>query len=173
LLIFDPAPFDSLDEAYRALFIELTDELGLYYEVVQIRNEKMRRWMEISALTEQLVTLQAATGPRAVLRRTFRSPGLVTRAYIALAEDEGEAVIAKSTIARNHSEQYAEPNASCFRRQLDEEIAKDFVAPTDASLRIVELADKRNAKRVDVMVLLTSSLLGGAIGSFITMLVSN
>jgi hypothetical protein len=60
-----------------------------------------------------------------------------------------------------------------IKRYVDEELARDFVPPMDAAIRIVELADKRQVQRVDIIVLVASSLLGGAIGSLLTLAISN
>jgi hypothetical protein len=169
---YAPTALQDLEHARTELFDTIPDELGLFYEIVQLRSEQMYRWDYISGMMDQLVAMQRDTGLRPAIRRAFKTRKLITLSYLLLADYEAERVLAKSTIERDYADSYSQPTPHFFRKQIDNEISRDFVAPTDASLRIVELADKRHTKRIDTIVVLTSSVLGGAIGSLLTLWLS-
>jgi hypothetical protein len=154
------------------LFDEIAPEFGLFYEMVQIKHEKMIQWDEIIKLTEELTTLQRRKGPRAALNRIL-SRRLITNAYISLAQYEANSVFSKAGFQEDYSGHYQGPIQPYIKRYVDEELARDFIPPMDATMRIVELADKRQAHRINIFVLLISSLLGGAIGSLLTLALSN
>lgn len=168
---YHPMDFETPTAAAQALIEEIEEELGLYYEIVQTQSEKLTKWQAIIEQTDSLTKLQQGTGPRAMWHR-WTSHRLVANAYIALAQYEADSVFSNAVLKQHYDVKYRQSMPTYFRRHIDEELAHGFTPSMEAATRIVELADKRQTQRIDILALLISSLLGGAIGSLLTLVVA-
>ncbi|MBK8256231.1 MAG: hypothetical protein IPK82_26640 [Polyangiaceae bacterium] len=161
--------FDSPEDALEELFFDLSHELGLFYEVTCLRIQALHEWEALSTLIEGLLA-DTSTRSEKKTKRPKLPPleGLMN----ALARFEIDQVYRDSQIA-GHKRSLYDSDTDKYIRELVEEAIKEIPQyPTEQIGRVLAFHWARRQKRFEYLVATLCALLGGAVGSLITLAAS-
>lgn len=169
---FNSKFFTETVKAKRALVKEILSELGFFYYVVQTEVVKMNKWTLIENLVKQLIDIHRKGGIRNFIRKIFVSHKELNEAFISIAEFESNELFLHSVITRNYRNVYSGNIDTYFQPYIDQEIKGSSAYPTKQANQLMSLFESRRIKRVEIFVLLISAMIGGVIGSLVTILLS-
>ena len=166
---YNTARFRNLEEAWDALRFELRAEFDLYYEIAHETQRRLVAWDRFEGDLDELVRLHTDTGLTAWVSRFVRVPTHLDTTIMTLARYESNAITSASHIADRMRSIYNSGRAVYLKLFAEEELARMADAPTAQAERILNLFESRRSKRVDSVLVLVSSIVGGAIGSVLTL----
>jgi hypothetical protein len=169
---YSTSVFGNIQEAKEKLYERLTDELSVFYYILQKRAAMMWNWDDIEAKTDKLVSLYESTGFRNGIKRLLITSTKLDEIFIALSRHEMGALRAASGIASQYRDTYAKSERRYLKPELDEAVKDEFVAPASQISQLIQLFETRRSKRFDALMLLVSAVLGGAVGSLLTFLLT-
>jgi len=145
------------------------DAAAVYFVVAQERLVRAKATEAEDAVTP-VAELLRGRGFRNWLRRTFRAAAAQTSAVVAVTEYEMLEAAEHSAAGDLLSKIETDAVPSCFLKDVQEIVAQSDRgrAPTTQWLRLLDLAETRRSKRVDVAAVALSSLLGGVVGAALT-----
>jgi hypothetical protein len=169
---FDPDAFDSIEEARDFIFSEIKQEFDLFYYITQIENRRSLEWDELKEKVDSIIRIQRMKGITGPFRRYFSSSQL-NEVFISIAEFESDDIFLNSSIQDSYSEIYESDNASIsLRKYLDNAIKRRKQYPTKQLVELATLFEGRREKVVESMIVIISAVLGGIVGSLLTILAS-
>lgn len=169
---YDGTEFDSAEAAANSIFSDIGEELAFYYYVERTELELSREWHEVEAQVEALLLLEERAGWLPRIRRFFTTTPQISDASLGLARYEAFEALRKASLNREYSDVFSAPGRGTFRLDVDRELEQSFVAPLEPVGRMLQLLHSRSARRVDLMVVLVASVLGGGVGALLTGLLS-
>ena len=110
-------------------------------------------------------------------RICIRSEGLwdtctgCSNAFINLTEFEGQRILDANAAQREYEDYYSDFGASrstFFRNFLDRELAAETPFPTQQASHLVSIFEARRLKGTEIVAIIVSALLGGAVGALLT-----
>ncbi|MEX2030545.1 MAG: hypothetical protein WD906_06205 [Anaerolineales bacterium] len=171
-ILFDPSRFGSSDEALEELLHHLDDDFGLYYFAQHLRQRQMLEWSDIADSVTTLVQLTKASGLRAIWNNLFRIGRVIQELVVGLTDFESSALLAEYQLQRGLQDLSKGRARSILRRFVDEAIRDQPKFPISPVRELTSLLEQRRSKTGENALLLLSAVLGGAVGSIITLLIS-
>lgn len=169
---YDPKHY-SLDEAKAYAKYKILDELGFFYNVIQERVLTRRSWDEVNdIIIDRLISMQRSEGVRGFSERLLKGPRLISEALILIAEFESEYLRSDSVRRREYIDLYQKSPESCVKHLIDKEIQNQYIYPTEQMRALINQFESRRANITEVLFVLLSAILGGVIGSLITIFLS-
>lgn len=163
--IADSTEFSSEEDAIAELMFDLSGEFGLYYKLIQLRVQAMDEWL---CVHDEFVDMLQPVGfwkklfwPSASLLKT-----MITR----LAQFEMSQVMRLDQAREMVRSQYSAVDATFFLKVFTQQAHEEVPAyPTEQIGRLLSFHEHRLQKRLEFIVVCASSVLGGAVGSLITL----
>ena len=166
---FDPA---SINDPVSDFFHEIGSELDLYYQIVHSEGDRLYQWHEINALVSELTKLHRASGPRNIVRRMFGTDRLTNDAIIRLTEFAARDQVTGVDLRRQFRNIYSVGEAFFVQELVEAGLDDRDEYPVEQFSHLVHLFEQRRLTDRDMIVVLASSLLGGAVGAAATLLAS-
>lgn len=171
-LVFKYSDAASADEVLEFLYDELSDELGLFYDI-QCRAVRLMRqgdsltsdWQTLQSLTE---SSPAVYNMRARLRIHRNAQILVSHAYTLQAQFAIEEEQVKRDIASTY-EKGTTTYLDAFVRNRSERLPS---YPVDSILKWAEHVEGASFKQAEIAAVILSAIGGGVIGSLATLITS-
>ncbi|HEX2051916.1 MAG TPA: hypothetical protein VHJ34_14965 [Actinomycetota bacterium] len=168
---YSPRRYKSLEEAAKTVFSDLAQEVGVLYLLFSETQRRVTVWPEVAGSVSELVKTHMSRGWTFALRR-FRMSKQLDDAMMLLTQYKAEGVMALSNFRAAYGGLYA----SLERPLLDEDVqsARDalFESPVTETGEMLELLERRRRARVDTVLLVTTALAGGSVGTILTLLLT-
>lgn len=169
---YDTNYFEDSSQAATYAVFKLEDELGLFYRSVHSRHREMRAWMDVSEAFNDLVDMHEARGLRSTIRRFLRSSRRIQDVVFDLTQFER--ISLNNQAAYNRA--YRNIGGGRVSLYLDDRLSREVTDRSEypvAQVReLVNLIESRRAKSFDNLIILVAAVIGGAIGAFITLLLT-
>jgi len=172
IFYYNPEIFKSVQDAKHFIFYDIEDELGFFYYIVQTEVLKMKNWNNIEQLENKLISIQKEKGIKGILKRIFSCSKLLNDAFISVAEFESEELYFQNFIQEHFRYIYSKKEESVFKYFLRNEIDEKFTYPVKQLIQLLTLFESRRTKSIEILVVLLSAIIGGAIGSLLTLIVT-
>lgn len=167
IITYDSSIYDSVYAAINGICRRLAGELGYFYRSVSTRNRRARTMLELRRQENQLMSMTLSGGAGINVSRFLKSRRLIRDLSLNLIaadyEFNREGRESQSTL-----KQLEQVTSGLFRNEIQREINDSFQAELDNMNSIMQLVASRQKRGVDITMLLITSLLGGIIGSILT-----
>ncbi len=170
---YDSEMYESPKSVKDAVYREISEELGLFYSIVQMRVVRMHEWHDIENMLDELRALRKEVGFRGMWKRFVTSGKKIDDGIVKLTDFESKGIVDKSLIARAYEEVYSDAKQGNFDTFIDHEISDQMEYPVDQANRLINLFERRRIKRLEIGALVLASVLGGVVGSLMTMALSS
>ena len=94
-------------------------------------------------------------------------------AITGLANFKSRQIGEESYLQKYHRSIYSHGLQTVFRSFVDEEMKDQFPYPTDEYARITEFLEARRVKSVESFFVIVAAIIGGVVGSLVTIYLSN
>jgi hypothetical protein len=166
---FDVGDNNGSSPADRFFWATLS-EIDLLYRIVTNEQRRGRRWEKVQEALNDLVELQRASGIGGFIRKNTRSASLLNDALLELTEFDSAEVMWRPQLQRQSAQLYA-PGAEAYVKELVlEEIEDTFGYPAAQARELIQTLESRRLTDRDLIMLVVSSALGGAIGAAATLI---
>lgn len=169
---FNQKIFAEANEAKDAIMEEIQDELGFFYDVVQSEVVKMFDWEPIQDSVSELIAVQRLKGIKGIWKKVFVLSKLINEAFTAIAGFESGDICINNITQRDYRDIYLGREEQYFQSDIDKQMKERFVYPTKQTGELISFFESRRVKSVEILVVLTSAILGGVIGALLTILLS-
>jgi len=168
-LTYDSARYNSAFAAMPTVCRRLAGELAYFYECARKRERRIRIIFRLRSETERLMAITIQRGWGRAMVRFFKSRKLIRNLSLDLILADYECR-EEEQAERDGLDRSAEIFSGLFNRETSKEIKDSRVPEIENLDKIVELISSRQRRGVDITMLLITSLLGGIIGSVLTII---
>lgn len=171
IITYDSSVYDTAYAAIPAVAYRLSGELGYFYSTVRKRERKARTVLELRRATEQLMSMTVQGRAGINISRFLKSRRLVRDLSVSLIIADYE-FREESREDKEILERLQQVTSGLFRDEIQRQASDSFQTDLENMNSLVQLISNRQKRGVDITMLLVSSLLGGVIGSVITVLLT-
>jgi hypothetical protein len=170
VFLYAPHTASSEDEVFERLRAALSQELAFFYSLKTKAVGRMRNWEAINSVVLEILDYEAEDSKKSMLAKLFKKPRLFRKAFREIGVFKGQCMVDKSFLKREYSDIYASgKHDTHLKYQLDNEISSDLDYPIQETIELLTYFDNRDAKVTELMVVIFASLIGGIVGSLITL----
>ena len=168
----DSTVFDGIEDAKEAVYAVLSRELGVFYWLAQIRAGEMEEWEAVEDATRRLVSSESPEGKWDALVRFAKARGLIANAYRSLLEYEGLVIENDDDCYRRIAELYESGEKGWLQEDVLRASKERYKRPVQQRMTFVTFVESRRVQRGQNFVVLVSAILGGAVGSILTLILA-
>jgi hypothetical protein len=165
-----PHEITETDELLETVIERLADELILYYAIETYRVRSMNEWEQLEELFDQLTRFssQLSLGRRLVGLLGWSRQ--LNKLYSLLVQFEISQLFARRSLEREVRDLYKTEEPRYLRPYMDEAVKDLDVYPTAQVGRMADFLEKRRQKTLELFIVFLSALIGGIVGSLMTMM---
>ena len=160
--------FKNSDEALDYLKFSIMSEFGYYYSCIQIRNSKIRSWELIQENLENLTQIQKTSGIKGIYKKLFKRSFLIEHLVVDITTLEGQDIIDNGIRQNEYQQIYLSKDEVFFKTFIDRELKEKNNYPTKQATDLISFIESRRVKNLELVTILIAAILGGMIGSLIT-----
>lgn len=168
VFLYNPHVYRDVEEAKEEIFEDIARELGLFYELVQQEAGIMHTWDEIEEMVNNLVLIQRERGVKGIAKRFLKRSQILNELVTSLVQFGSNQHFLNAMAQRDYKNIYSTGEDSPFKPFLDKELRETYFYPIEEISKLITFVESRRAKGVEYLILLTSTILGGAIGALLT-----
>ncbi|MEE3998816.1 hypothetical protein V1T75_00590 [Tenacibaculum sp. FZY0031] len=165
---YNKKEFQNADEAMEFFSESIVDEFGFYYAYQQGRVSKMREWHKIQKNVHKLLKIEKSKGIVGVYKKFFQRQGLIGKLFIGLATFEGQSIFDNNFYHNNYSQTFLIDEDVYFKKFIDKEMEENQDYPIKQTTELLNFLESRRVKSVELTMAIIAAIVGGAIGSLIT-----
>ena len=165
---YNKKEFQNADEAMEFFSESIIDEFGFYYAYQQGRVSKMREWQKIQKNVHKLLKIEKSKGIVGVYKKFFQRQGLIGKLFIGLATFEGQSIFDNNFYHNNYSQTFLIDEDVYFKKFIDKEMEENQDYPIKQTTELLNFLESRRVKSVELTMAIIAAIVGGAIGSLIT-----
>jgi hypothetical protein len=169
---YDSRAITTEQEAKEDLFQVIDSELDLFYEIRRCEVCKINGWEEIQAQLQTLLELQRAKGFRGRIKKLAKRGGLINELVCSLNEFNGQNSFRDTSLNSSHATQYR-AEEHFLKHYVDEALKDRQKYPTSDVADLVKFIDERHGKTWQNFFVLIAAVLGGIMGSLVTISAQN
>lgn len=164
---YDSRVIATEEEAQEGLFQAIDSELDLFYEIRRCEVCRINSWEEIQARLKTLLELQRHKGFCGRINRLAKRGSLINELVCLLSQFNGGNLFRDTSLNSRHASQYR-AEVHFLKHYVDEELKDREKYPTSDVADLVKFIDERHGKTWQNFFVLIAAILGGIVGSLIT-----
>jgi hypothetical protein len=164
--------YPNIKEAKEALFLELSDDAGSFYSIIQCNLLQINEWEKLEDLINILIEKSKLTRLKAIWYKAFYLYGQVQEIVIALSEFESSRIWSSFYIKKDYQQLLNIGKKPYLDKFLQEAMSEFPDYPVEQIKGIIDLLENRRSKTIDNFIIVVAALIGGIIGALITILVT-
>jgi hypothetical protein len=167
-IYYDEDEFEDIEEAMYNLYPIINDELGFYYSAQQNRVHKMRSWNSLQKKLKKLLEIQKTKGLAGLYKKFFARPKLIEKIFVALATFEWDNIYVNNYKQNYYKQTFEVDDRILFKTFIDKELDEKDDHPIQQVSDLLNFFESRRVKSVELTMTIIAAIVGGAIGSIIT-----
>jgi len=167
-IYYNEQEFLNIDEAMDFLSKSIIDEFGFYYAYQQEKVSKINEWQKIQNKLNRLLKIEKTKGIVGIYKKFFQRQGLIGKLFIALITFEGENIFNNNFYKNNYNQTFLIDEGVYFKKFIDKEIEEIQDYPIKQTTELINFLESRRVKSVELTMAIIAAIIGGAIGSLIT-----
>jgi hypothetical protein len=171
LFTYDPDAFFDEEELKDELFEEASDELALYYAKIDTNNIQQDNWHIILGQVNDLTKANNMPWWRRIPMMLLGHSRRLYAAHSSVTEFEMERLYTQYLMQRDYLSVYSDRKHPFFQTFIDRIFEDEFKYPAADVIRLIDFSESRRIQSVQILFLLFAALLGGVVGSLVTLLV--
>jgi len=169
---YDTEIFENGKDAEACIFNEMIFELSFYYEIIQSRSIKIRKWEQIDEMLRNIIPEDRKKHIWDSFLEFINYSGKLRKLFIAIAIFERDLIFAKEAIRRDYKDVYSNRWASHFQNFIDKVMKEDETYPTKEIIQLLSYLEDKRAKNMELLTMFFPAIIGGGIGALITLLLT-
>ena len=162
----------TTEDAFEIVFDQLSDEFSLFYMIERNEQEMQERWSSIEQITEQLARTTTQVGWRQKLR-TWRSRGRdLASLYLTLAKFQMDHTFASHHAETVYHHTYGQNKSYYVRDYIDSSVKERREFPTKQLTQLLQFIENRRSKEIELAIIVVAAIIGGVVGSLVTLVAS-
>ena len=158
------------EQALEKLFNALDRELGFFYDFKAADSYRHLRWRDIREKMSSLTEHFGKSGFLASLRLIGSTSRIIAELYASVTQLEINEISNERFVKDTYQSIYDQKDRTYLNEFIRSEIDKRPVFPTQQVTNLLSVFEGRRSKSVELLVFLAAAIIGGAVGSFITLL---
>lgn len=172
IFYYDNRVITDEEEAKEELFQAIDSELDLFYEIRRCEVCKMNDWQKIDVQLQRLLELQKAKTLWGWAKKMAKRGVLVNELVCSLSEFNGKNLFRDTSLNKSHASQYR-AEEQFLKHYIDEELGERSKYPVSDVADLVKFIDERHGKTWKNIFVLFAAVLGGVVGSLVTIYAQN
>ncbi|MDX6446754.1 MAG: hypothetical protein QOH71_3828 [Blastocatellia bacterium] len=169
---FSEHEFESVDSAKEELFSNLTDELGLYYQLMLSRAKGIHEWEKIENVLSKLFDAWGKRSLRQRFANVFLQGWYINKLITAIVSLEADQLFRKNSVDERYRSIYSKNEQTFIPYFIDNGIKELSPYPTKQISDLALFLEGRRSRALELLVVLLASLTGGVAGSLFTILLA-
>ena len=168
---YNTAAFDGIEEAKNALFHTISEELAVYYYIVQNESAKITDWSKIDDRVQKIIRLHRRKGPLGWFARSWSASRAIDETFVAIAEFEAKNLAMTNRIRTAQRIHYDGTNSTFFRRFVENAVADQQSYPVQQMTHLITMFESRRLKSTEIVAVIFGAVLGflgGVAGAVLT-----
>ena len=166
----NPDIFESLDDAKDFFIYSAIDELSHYYWVIQYKIRRDDQWDDLRRQAEDITSRLGKKGWAGLREKFINLPFILDSAVKSLVEFEIDKIIWDRGQSSCYHDTYdSGEDIPIFKSYIDNELSNIPNYPVNRLSELINFVEGRRAKGVELLVIMVAGLLGGAVGSILTL----
>lgn len=167
---YNPLVFRTSEEAKDELFEILTDELSLFYGGVLIGAKAQSEWEKIQDLLTKLIKPKENMNLAKRIITRLRRGRIISDIHAKIAELEGNQILTDIEFMTRYRNTYVKDEPAFFQTYVDDLRKENAPYPTQQVSALIQFLESRRSQAIEMFVVLASAIIGGVIGSVLTLL---
>lgn len=168
IIYYNSDEFKNADEAMLVLNDSIIDELGFYYFSQQDRVYKIHAWYSLQKKLNKLLKIQKAKGAEGLYCRFFKRQKLIGKLFVDIATFEVESTYGNNFKQNSYKQTFIAEDETFFKTFIDKSLDEKDEYPIKQVTELISFFESRRVKSVELTMTIIAALIGGAIGSIIT-----
>ena len=160
--------FDDINDAFEYVQAILFNEFDFYYKFVQYRVEKIRNWSEIQDDLQKILDSQKTNGLKGLYEKNVKRQSLISDILTKTINFEGRQIFIEDLLHNQQKETFKDSDIHLAKDFIEIELKEKKQYPTKQVIDLVTFFENRRVKNMELTIVLVASILGGIIGSIIT-----
>jgi len=169
---YNKSHFENAKKAMGEIYWDISDEIALFYSVVNQQDIRVHEWVETNKVLEKLITVQNMTGARGLVGRFFGCGGLISKALTDLAVFLARGLQLTEGNNKKFEDVYRYRKQPAIQSFVEKEIKHPYYFPAREYSDLVSFYERRRSKTLEILIVLVSTVLGGSIGALLTLLLT-
>lgn len=170
---YNPDYYDKLENARDALFYELEDELGVFYKIVHSEVMHMHTWDEINNRVQGVLSAQKEKGMFRICLNLVQNYRELHETAIELSQFEANEIWDASEAEKDLKNLFSDNEVLFLEPILRKQIESSYSYPCSQIRDVLTLLETRRSNLMGTIIMLISAIIGGAVGSVITLLATS
>lgn len=162
---------DDIWEAFSVFHYYVNSEFGLYYIFIQDKNVINKKWIGITNLVDEITEIQNQKLIK-FLKNPFKYSNLLKETYLTITKFESYELSTKNR-QKNELKELLSNEENYLGHYIKKEMGKKGEYPSKQIFSLIEFLENRRSKTTQMYVVLAASLIGGIIGSIMTMIANS
>lgn len=167
-IFYNKNQFQNADDAMEFLSESIVDEFGFYYAFQQGKVHKMYEWRKIQNKVYKLLKIEESKGIVGVYKKFFQRQGLIGKLFIGLATFEGQSIFDNNYYQNNYNQTFLIDEDVYFKTFIDKKMEENQNYPIKQTTELINFFESRRVKSIELTMAIIAAIVGGAIGSIIT-----
>lgn len=156
------------EEALEYLTDSIQDEFGFFYHSIQRRNSKIHFWAKIQENLNSLIEIQNKKGIKGIFKRLLSRPRLIGKLFTDVATFEANDIFQSSLQQNEYNQTFSVKEEIFFKSFIDRELEEKIEYPVKQTAELVKFFENRRVKSLEIITTIAAAILGGAIGTILT-----
>ena len=170
IFYYKPEYFDTLSSARDILFYELGDELGVFYKTVLSDVVRMHKWYSLNERVQNVLSAQKQKGMFRICLNLARNYREIHDIAIELCQFEANELMCLSEAEKDFKDFFTDTAIPYLEPFLKKQIESLNRYPCRQIRDVLGLLETRRSNLAGAIIVLISAIIGGAVGSLITLL---
>lgn len=165
--------FDDEDSALDTLQQTLENELAFFYAIKVRQVKEIHDWKEIHDGLHLILDFETPKSKKTFIDKFVKRPKLFRDVFINIGLFKGQNIFNTNIHKTDYANIYTHSaNQTYLKVLLDKEISESSSYPLNETIELLKYFDQKSSKTFELTVILVTTILGGVIGSLITLLFS-
>jgi hypothetical protein len=165
--------FKFEEEALEYLLNELESEVAYFYDFKIKEIHKSNEWSIIYKGMHSILDFEDKESKKTFKDKYFNRPKLFKEVFKDIGLFKGQEIFNKNINNKDYSSIYKHShNQTYLQYFIDKEISESMNYPLDETIELLKYFDQKSSKTFELMVIFIATIMGGVIGSSITILFS-
>lgn len=173
LFEYNRAAFKTIDDAKDELFMTITDELNLFYGCNLSQAQTMREWRNIEKYLTQLIESRESKNIVKCIKSRIKRGRLIGDIQAAMTKMESNRIIRNHQFMASYRDTYVKDEYAFFKSYVDEEQQEAYPYPVEQVRNLIQFLENRWSRSIEMIVVILAAIIGGAVGSILTILISS
>jgi len=161
--------FSSEEYALEYIYENLSQELAFFYFLKLKKSGQIVLWDVIQEDLHSILSFEDESSKKSMKDKFYLKTKLFRKTFKNIGLFKGQSIFDKSAIVRGYNSIYKSGKHKTYLKGfIDKEISEPSAYPVDETIELLRYFDNKTSKAFELTIVVIAALLGGIVGSIIT-----